>query len=283
MPDLTAIVARHNRSQDTLVSAFETNLREIVLRAQGRTIAQLAKKLAMSDGAAIAGTPGNMLVLRNAGKMFMQEMDRAGYQRLLAVFTGEFHQTLPFLQDTLRYLGDQVGKKWGEELGFTAKDLSLLGAVQANSAAMLTSAIEAVAGQAVTRGLFSVSGLRFGSLVETLTTKIETSIGKATSIANTAVSVYFRTASDRAFAIVTKGLPEQVLRYRFSGPKDKLERPWCRAMSLADKSYTRAEIDKMNNGQFPVGSCFMTVGGMNCRHFFCLSTDDLEVSSVQSA
>jgi hypothetical protein len=274
--NLQEIIVKHNRYQDSIVGAFETHLREIVLRAQGRVIARLAKKLAMSVDGAIAGTPGNMLILRNSGKMFMQEMDRAGYQRLVKAFVGEFRQTLPFLQDTLRVLGDQVGQKWGDKLGFTAADLSLLGAVQANTASQLTGAIQAVAGQAITRGLFSISGLKFGALVETLTEKIESSIGKATSVANTAVSVFYATAADRAFQIIAKDLPAQELRYRYSGPVDKIERKFCRHLTSAKLAYTREQIARMNNHQFPVGSVFVTRGGWNCRHQWNLDTHELE-------
>jgi hypothetical protein len=277
--DLNSIIAAHNKSQDSLVAAFEQHLREIVLRAQGRVIARLQVRLVITDGV-IQGTAGNMLILRGSGKLFMTEMNNAGYQRLVNAFVGQFHQTLPFLQETLQVLGDQVGQKWGAKLGFTQADLSLLGAVQANTVAQLEGAIQAVAGQAITRGLFGVSGLKFGALVETLTDKLEQSIGNATSIGNTAVSTFYRTASERSFAIIAKDLPAQVLRYLYLGPKDKLERPFCKHLTDANKSYTREQIDKMNNHQFPVGSCFVTAGGWNCRHAFSLSTRDLELEAA---
>jgi len=274
MSKIQAIVDRHNKAQDGLVYTFESHLREITMRAQGRVIARLQKRLSITDGV-IDSTAGNMVTLRNAGRMFMVEMDKAGYQRLVTAFVGEFRGTLPFLQETLELLGEQVGQKWGMDLGFTQRDLSLLGGVQANTVAALTGAIESVAGAAITRGLFGVAGLQFGSLVEMLTTRFETSIGKATSIGNTAINVFYRTASERSFAIIAKDLPEQVLRYVYQGPIDKLERPFCRHLTDAKKSYTRAQIDAMDNGQFPVGSCFTTAGGWNCRHGFYLSASDL--------
>jgi hypothetical protein len=277
--DLQDIIARHNRSQDALVATFETHLREIVLRAQGRTIARLEARLSITDGV-VDSTAGNMVILRNAGTLFMDEMNKAGYQRLVTAFVGEFRQTLPFLQETIEVLGKQAGQKWGPKLGFTAKDLSLLNAVQANTATSLTGAIEAVAGQAITRGLFGVAGLRFGALVETLTDKLEMSIGRARSVADTGMSVFYATASDRTFQIISKDLPEQVLRFRYSGPVDKLERLFCRHLTDVEKAYTREQIGKMNNHQFPVGSVFVTRGGWNCRHHFVLDTHELEVEEA---
>jgi hypothetical protein len=277
MADLRDIVARHNRSQDALVATFESHLRDITMRAQGRVIARLQARLAITDGV-IDSTAGNMQILRNAGRLFMAEMDKAGYQRLVDAFVMEFRGTLPFLQETLELLGEQAGQKWGTDLGFTTRDLSLLGATQANTVAALTGAIEAVAGQAVTRGLFGVAGLRFGSLVEMLTARFETSIGKARTIADTGMSTFYRTASERSFQIIAKDLPAQVLKYRFSGPADLLERPFCRALTLAGKSYTREQIDAMDNGQLP--NTMITVGGWNCRHAWNLSVSDLTLQEA---
>lgn len=281
MPDLKDIIARHNRFQDSMVHAFESHLREISMRAQGRVIARLQAQLSITDGV-IDGTPGNMRILRNAGKMFMEELDKAGYQRLVTAFTGEFRGTLPFLQETLEVLGDQVQEKWNT-LGFTARDLQLLGGVQVNTVSALEAAIEATAGAAITRGLFGVAGLRFGSLVETLTTRFETSIGKARGIADTGMSTWYRTASARSFDLVTADLPQQELRFRYSGPTDKLERPFCRRLTDAGKSYTREQIAKMDNGQFPVGSVFTTCGGWNCRHVWTLDTQALVTQMPREA
>ena len=273
--DLADIIAQHNKSQDALLNTFENHLREITMRAQGRVIARLQLRLAITDGV-IDSTAGNMQILRGAGRLFMSEMDKAGYQRLVNAFVGEFRGTLPFLQETLELLGEQVGRKWS--MDFTRDDLNLLGAVQANTAAGLTGAIEAVAGQAITRGLFGVAGLRFDSLVETLTTRFETSIGRATSLGNTAMSTFYRTASDRAFQVISRDLPEQVLRYRYSGPVDKLERPFCRHLTSVAKAYTREQIDRMNNGQLP--GVFTTGGGWNCRHLWILDTHELALQEA---
>ncbi len=271
MSKLQTIIERHNKAQDGLVYTFESHLREITMRAQGRVIARLQKRLSITDGV-IDSTAGNMVTLRNAGRMFMAEMDKAGYQRLVTAFVGEFRGTLPFLQETLELLGEQVGQKWGMDLGFTQRDLSLLGGVQANTVAALSGAIEATAGAAITRGLFGVAGLQFGSLVEMLTTRFETSIGKATSIANTATSVFYATASERAFRIISADLPGMILRYRYSGPVDKLERPFCRHLTSVAKAYTDEQIGKMDNGQLE--NVKVTRGGWNCRHQWVIDTEE---------
>src|SRR5579862_52532 len=185
MAGLSDVFARHNRYQDSMLETFEQHLRDIVRKAQAQTLARLQAKLAITDGV-IEATPGNMLILRNAGKIFAEELDAAGYERLVNAFVGEFQGTLPFLQETLEYLGNQVGRTWTVDL--TAKDRGLLAALQVNTVTALDGAMDATAGAAITRGLFGVAGLEFGKLVNLLTEKFETSIGKARTIADTAMS-----------------------------------------------------------------------------------------------
>lgn len=280
MADLKSTIARHGKFQDGLVATFEAHLREITLRAQARVIARLQKALSITDGV-IDSSAGNMLLMRNAGKMLMQEMDREGFQRLLSAFVGEFRGTLPFLQETLEVLGNEVGEKWGTSLGFTARDFSVLGGVQATTVGAIEGALQAVAGQAVTRGLFGVAGLRFGSLVDMLVERLGKGIAEASTIAETGMSVFYATASDRAYRLITEDLPEQVLRFRYTGPVDLIERKFCRHLTDVNKAYTREQIGAMDNGQIP--NVFISRGGWRCRHQWDLDTQALVLEIPKAA
>lgn len=270
MADIRDVLARHNRFQDSMLHSFESNLRDIVMRAQARTIVLLQSRLNLTEGV-IESTPGNLRQLRAANALFMEELESAGYSRLVEAFVGEFHGTLPFLRETIELLGSQAGRKW--DLSLSAKDTGLLAGVQANTVWQLENVLQSVSGHAITRGLFGVAGLRFESLVDLLTQKLQTSIGNARTIADTGMSTFYRTATDRAFEAIQKDLPGQTLRYRYSGPVDKLERPFCRHLTDADKSYSREEIGRMNNGMLP--NVFLTGGGWNCRHQWILDTSEL--------
>ena len=279
MANLADIYARHSSYQDKMVATFEDHLREIVRRAQAHVIGELQKRLSITDGI-IDATPANMRLLRKAGDMFMAEMKAAGYDRLVTAFVGEFHGTLPFLQETIEMLGEQVQQKW-PSLDFTQKDLNLLAGVQVNVAVSLEDAISSVAGAAVTRGLFGVAALPFKDLVGMLTEKFETSIGKARTIADTGMSCYFATANDRAYQIIAKDVPELEMRFRYSGPLDLLCRPFCMKLMLANKSYTRGQIDAMDNGSLP--NVFITRGSWNCRHSWVLDISDAEAAMKEAA
>jgi hypothetical protein len=85
-------------------------------------------------------------------------------------------------------------------------------------------------------------------------------IAKARTIADTSMSTFYRTATDQAFQAIEADLPQQEIRYRYSGPDDKLTRPFCDQLIKAGKSYTREEISRMSNGQLP--NVFLTGGSV---------------------
>jgi hypothetical protein len=264
------IIARHNQYQDAMVHAFEVHLREIVSTAQARLMATLARRLTMTDGV-IDATPANYRVMRSIDTLFMKEMNRAGYPQLVQAFVGEFHGTLQFLDETIRMLPIEI------PAGFDRNDAVLM-TFRLAAADTLTDVVASVAGAAMHRTMFSVGGLEFGTLVETLQVKLETSIAKARTIADTSMSTFYRTAAARAFQTIQRDVPEMVLKYEYSGPVDKLERPFCRHLTTVDKSYTREQIDAMDNGMLP--NVMLTGGGWNCRHTFILSTRDLEKAAA---
>lgn len=265
-----------------MLHAFEQELRKMVLRVQGRVMGQLQRQLAITDGV-IDQTSGNLRALRNLNNVFLREMNKEGFQALLESFVGEYQGQLPYLQEVFQYLGDQMQTplpRLDDPLVFSARDTDILASLQANNVSGLQTAMEVTAGQAMTRGLFSVGGLKFGSLVETLTEKFETGIAQARTLADTGMSTFYRTAADRAFQAIQDEQPAP-LRFRYSGPQDKLERPFCRHLTSVDKAYTREQIDRMDNGQLP--NVMITGGGFNCRHGWVLDVRELEATLAEAA
>jgi hypothetical protein len=221
-------------------------------------------------------TPGNFRALRNLNSLFVKEMDRAGLPRLLEAFVEQFHGQLPYLQDTLKYLSDQMKTplpKWKP----SANDLDIMSSFQMNALAGLRATVESAAGAAMTRGMFSMGGLKFSELVAELSKRFDLSIGQARTLGDTSMSLFYATATDRAYQTIEKDLPgEQELTYEYSGPDDKLTREFCEHLLAVGKSYTRSQIGRMSNGQLP--NVFITRGGWNCRHQWDLSVEDLQAA-----
>jgi hypothetical protein len=84
------------------------------------------------------------------------------------------------------------------------------------------------------------------------------------------MTTYYRTLTDQAFQKIEEDLPEIEQRYRYSGPLDSRNRPFCRQLENADKAYSRAQIAAMDNGMLP--NVFLSCGGWNCRHVWILDT-----------
>ena len=271
MSQLSDIYDRHAKYQDSLVSAFTEHLHDILIHAQASVTGELQRKLAIIDGM-IDNTPGNARIVRGVGKALQKAMDRYGYQRLVNAFVGEFPGQLQFLQEIVDWIGQQTKVPF-PPMKFTSSDLNVLTAMSSNAATTLAGVMDTAATTAMSRGLFSVGGLAFADLVETIADKLQASIPQATTVADTSMSVFLRTATEQRYDAMQKDLPGIDMRYKYSGPDDKVTRPFCHRMlaKTRKEGLTRAEIDGLDNMQLP--NTFVTCGGYLCRHAWLLDTN----------
>ena len=280
MPSLAQINRQFGYYQDSLMAVFVEHLQSIVARASGRTQMKLSRLLTATDGV-IDQTPANLRVLRGLGKTLLSEIEAAGYGPLVESFVDGFSGTLPFLHDTIDFLGSQT-KAGLPRVQFSRADEGIMSATQLNAVGSLENAMDMAAATAVKRTLFSVGGLRFGDLVETIGNAMEVAIPQARTIADTSMNVFYRTATDLAFDQIAKDQPGE-MRYRYTGPDDALTRPFCEDLLAADESYTKAEINAMNAGRSQPGPVFLCAGGWNCRHSWILDTSAMEAQLKRAA
>lgn len=104
-------------------------------------------------------------------------------------------------------------------------------------------------------------------ILEVLADVTDTEFSKVQTLFDTQTSIYGRQIE----AVATENLgPNQAFLY--TGPVDGRTRDWC--LDRVGKVYTRAEIERMDNGQLP--NPFLTGGGYNCRHsFLAVASDEL--------
>lgn len=262
MPDsLDKINKRHAAYLDSMLDTFEAELRVIVNKAQAMLAGLLQKKLDIKDGN-ITSAPANIRLLRFLDDRFMEFLDEAGYGHLLKAFTSEFAGQQVFLQDTLDYLGLP-------HPGFTATDLKALSVMKLNAVTSLELVAETAARTATQNAMFSLGALKFSDLVETVGEKLGASIGRARSVADTMQVGFYRMMTDVTFRKIEADLPEEEQRYAYSGPDDRLTRPFCKRLVESKKTYSREQIEKMDNGQLP--NPMISAGGWNCRHTWLLA------------
>ena len=270
MPDdeLLKIQQRQDAYVTSLVDAFERELNGVVASAQARTIAELRERLSVTNGK-IDRSVKNARALRSLDTMFLEAMDRAGYNHLLNELVNQFPGQLPFFQETLQALS--AAMKRPIQVDFSARDLQVFADQGLNVKDSLRGAMEAIAGRAKNRILLSVGGLPFAELATSLAEYVHRALPEAVGLAETATATYYRIIADRGYQIIEKDLPSMEIRYRYYGPYDDLTRPFCRHLLEIDKSYTRAEIGAMNNWQIP--NVFISAGGWRCRHTWAIALD----------
>jgi hypothetical protein len=267
-PKLADIFARHQDWTDTLIAQFERALKPMVDAATEGTLAKLKAALATTEGA-IDPTAANDKVLAGANALFMDELNAQGYQNLLSGYTGKFSDQLPYLQEMLNAIGESLGREL-PAIDFSAGDLKILGRIESMTIGKLDQIFAGAAAAAMNRAMFSVAGLPFEQLVSTVADQMGKTLAGARTWADTAVSTWYRTAGSLVFEEIQQDTPGGApLKFRFSGPFDIKTREFCAELLAEGKSYTRDEIDLMDNGQLP--NAFVSGGGYNCRHLWILT------------
>lgn len=273
MPDnLITIQKAHNDWIDSLVGNFERELNGILAAAQARTMARLRDKLSITNGK-IDRSVTNSRTLRQFDSIFLAELDRAGYQHLVSELVDQLPGQLGYFQDTLEVLSGSL-KTPLPPLKFGARDLQVFTDQGLSAKDGLGAVMESITAQAKNRILMSFGGLPFADLAESLAGYLHKALPEAVGLAETATVTYYRIIADRGYQIIQADLPSIELRYGYYGPLDKLNRPFCRKLETerrAGKSWTRADIDAMSNGQIP--NVFISAGGWRCRHQWAIATD----------
>lgn len=106
----------------------------------------------------------------------------------------------------------------------------------------------------VARGLFARVDTE--DLLAELAWRFDRADAQIATLYDTAVSIYTRQVE-----LLDAGDSPDT-RYLYSGPDDEKTREFCQ--QHVGQTYTRAEIDALDNGQ--IGPVILTGGGYNCRH-----------------
>jgi hypothetical protein len=198
--------------------------------------------------------------------LFHRAMNRAGYQQAVQRYVAKFGGQFEFFTDALDRLGKEIGRDL--QVTFGKRDRALFVQQQVSAVRLIDAVVDTAAASAERQAMLSVGGMRLGQLIDALVVKLDTTVPQAMTLADTALSTFYRTIADRGYQIIEKDLPDTVeVRYSYGGPDDVLVRPFCRRMltlTAQGKTWTRAEINAMNNGTgLPV---WFLCGGWNCRH-----------------
>lgn len=255
---------KHGEYMDSIIATFEKRLDLILEKARNAVVDDIASKLKVADDGTLIGGVANRNILARIDVLFRKEMKAAGYDNLVAAFVNQFPEQLPLLDDTLKELSSALGEAFSRKTLLTPADYEKLANQQRLTLEGLRNTVSEVAGLAKERSMASYNGLRPAQLERLITKTFDTTSGRARTLANTGMAVWYRQATAFALDAVEKKTP---LEYTYDGPRDKLNRPFCADLKAAmakGKTWTKPEIDAMDNGQLP--DVFRSGGGFNCRH-----------------
>jgi len=262
---------KHDKFLDSLIDQFDTRLQPILNSAQKRTLKEMESKLTLASDGSIEVTPGNQLVLRSIDRVFKKQMKRAGYDKLVGAFSDQFADHLPRFQDVLN---DVTGDTPLPPIKFTNADVDLFASQAIGAKEMLLDVVEATGAAAKRQSLFSVGGLKFSDLASEIGDQFQKTAAQAKTLADTSVSSFYRTIADQAYQKIEADLPKGSARYFYAGPDDDLERDFCANLTGKGLTYTREQIEGMDNGQIP--GVFTSCGGYRCRHLWILDVTETQ-------
>ena len=231
---------------DAHIGSFRSALSDIADEWQDHIIAAVA-----NPALANPGQVKNILYMQGE---IRKQLNDLGYAQLSSQFVNSFDTTKQNTLDMLGALQISITRlaPFDETALQTLKNTNLDWLNHLGTTAIAS----------VTRGLVQsvVAGTPRKSMIENIRSAVDSNLkGYAGTYADTALSSYDRVAHWQAFDHV--GIQDFIYR----GPLDIKTRPFCR--KLVGKSFTRKQIDAMNNGTRlqPVSKFG---GGWNCRHFF---------------
>lgn len=280
MNRIDGIYQEHSDAIDAIVSDFTAKFEALITKVSEDLRGTLTGNLKTTYQDTIAATSGNRKLLTGLDGKFDELMDTEGLQDLLKEFTDSFNGQFEWFNKVLESISGELVQPL-PAVTFKKSDLVALDMSRIASQDVIRAVVDKVGTRAKMQALQSIGALT----PKQLTTQLENTLGVSTSeaenLADTTISTFYRTISDKGFEMIEEDLPGFEVRYNYNGPLDKLNRPFClkhERLALAGKTYTREEIAKLNNGQGL--SVRLSCGGYRCRHQWMISVDDMKAQQA---
>lgn len=275
MPNkLQRIYDDHGDEIDSLVSEFTRALDKMLSDAARAVSTEIMKELTIEDGI-VSLTTRNQRLLNSLQDRLSKALDAVGYQDLLDNYTDGFNGQFVWFDKVLQTINEDLIYPLAP-ITFTKGQMAQFDASKMSARDLIEGATIRAAGRVRQQALFGVGGMNSRELTRVISETYGSSLGESQNLAETSISTFYRTVTDQGFRIIEEDLPGFEIRYNYEGPLDKLTRPFCTKLerqSRAGKTWTRAEINRMSNGQIP--NVFTTAGGYRCRHQWVISVQDL--------
>ncbi len=274
MPNLFALITKHGDDIEAIAAQLEKNLSELMDKAGKFLQNYLAESLSVAKTGAVLSTAGNLKLLSKLDDQLWKFLQSNGYEDIVKRYTDTFNGQYVAFEDVLKAINDKL--LWPLPTpSIDPKGLQLK-AAQIQQSALIDSVVEQALSQAKRTSLERVGAITPKQLAEAIQPQLNKSLAQAQAVADTGLSSFYRAVTDKGYQIIEDDLPGFKIRYQYEGPLDVLTRPFCTKLqrqSNENKTWTRAQINAMDNGQLP--NVWMTAGGYRCRHQWIIAAKDL--------
>lgn len=234
---------------DAALARLDSALERVTAKVR-RDVLTILKALEMSDSGRVADTAANRGLIRDAGRATLRSMTSSGYSQAVMDYLDEFTIARETVVDVFKAM--ELPITWDKQ------DLLIEHRVIGATHDELMALVSETAANVSQRVRMAVGAADFGQVAEFVEGALGTTRARASAIADTGINTYFRELSNK------KNEDAGVDVFLYAGPDDRLTRPFCHHVIVRGREYTKAEIEKMNNGTgLPVMSF---CGGWRCRH-----------------
>jgi hypothetical protein len=272
---LPTLIASHADDIEAVAAKLEKDLESLLTQAGEYLRQQLSDTLRTTVAGTVAATSGNLKVLSNLDSMVWKYLQENGYPKIIQEYQDSFNGQYVAFENVLKAINEELS--WPLPTpSIDPKGLQLK-AAQIQQAALIDSVVEQSLSRAKRTSLEQIGAVNAKQLAEAIQSQLHKSVAQAQAIADTGLSSFYRAITDKGYQIIEDDLPEMKIRYVYEGPLDVLTRPFCTKLqrqSNSGKSWTRQQINAMDNGQLP--NVWLTAGGYRCRHQWIIDTTDLK-------
>jgi len=280
------LLEAHDGWVDLRAAKLRVNLEKMALKASAKTAIEI-RNLASAQGLIVDGqitqSPATQRILRRADSIFIEILDGLGYREEIEGFAGVMaapgsdlaikDTQLKFFDDTFAEINKRL-KTPLEPPRWRKEDARLFSSKKLTSIKALENEVGIIATESASQTMVSFGAVGQRELTGILAEQFGSSWGRVEALSTTTLTAHYRTLHRQAYRLIEEQQDVGPLKLVYAGPRDKLNRPFCRRTLANNKPRTEKQINRLNAKPSKLRPIMTAGGGFNCRHIWVIAGDD---------
>lgn len=251
----------HANAISDLAEDFQRQLGDVLSDVQLQLVDQLMTQLEISGGR-VESTGENANVLYSLPTMFTTILTASPYFSTVQGFLSQLAGQI----DEFSAAYDYYRTKFADlpEMFFSQEDRDIMARQVESYNSLYTSRVLDASKKLQQIASTAMGGIGVAQLIQRVNLAVS-QLGHVEQIYKDQMTTFFRLIGNLMYSNLEAF--SYILKYRYIGPRDRKNRAFCADLISAPmETYTRAQIDDMDNGQGL--DCFNNCGGYGCRHWW---------------